>query len=98
MTTWSHREKAIAEKGMCIVFIQAESEDGRPAFAYITVYPTKLDALMSALQSEEAVDICKYGHVLLAGYRELKPAHREKVNPNYLFNERATNLFIKPSS
>lgn len=63
-------DKIIAKKGHLIHKLKAKDSTGRWAYYFVLVEPTREQAFMDALKSQESIDLEDFGKVIASCYGE----------------------------
>ena len=69
-TKRSFVDKIIAKKGHLVHKLKAKDSTGRWAYYFVLVEPTKEQAFLDSLKSEETIDLEDYGKVIASNYGE----------------------------
>ncbi len=63
-------DKIVAKKGHLIHKLKAKDSTGRWAYYFVLVEPPKEQAFLSALESDQSIDLEEYGKVIASNYGE----------------------------
>ena len=91
-----YREKLILDKVFCIVFMQGQNEEGERVFAYVNVRCDRLDNLYDKMFDGNSFNLPDNSTVVITGIGSPSAEDREKLQRDYLFGERHTNVRIFP--
>lgn len=91
-----YREKTLLDKVFCIIYMQGVDDEGERAFAYVNVRCDRLDTLHGKMFDGPAFNLPDYSTIVLTGHGMPTDEDREKLQRDYLFGERHTNIRIFP--
>lgn len=91
-----YREKMILDKVFCIVYMQGLDDDGERCFAYVNVRGDRLENLYDKMHAGPTFNLPDYSTIVLTGKGMPTFEDREKLQRDYLFGERHTNVRIFP--
>lgn len=91
-----YREKMILDKVFCIVYMQGYNDDGERAFAYVNVRGDRIENLREKMFAGPTFNLPDFSTIVLTGDGMPTFEHREKLQRDYLFGERHTNVRIFP--
>ncbi len=91
-----YREKLVLDKVFCIVYMQGYNEEGERVFAYVNVRCDRLDSLHEKMFGGQSFNLPDSSTVVITGIGNPTAEDREKLQRDYLFGERHTNVRIFP--
>jgi len=91
-----YREKMILDKVFCIVYMQGVDDDGERCFAYVNVRGDRLENLHEKMNAGPTFNLPDFSTIVLTGKGMPTFEDREKLQRDYLFGERHTNVRIFP--
>lgn len=91
-----YREKTLLDKVFCIIYMQGLDDDGERCFAYVNVRCDRLDTLHDKMFAGPTFNLPDYSTIVLTGQGMPTAEDREKLQRDYLFGERHTNIRIFP--
>jgi hypothetical protein len=91
-----YREKLVLDKVFCIVYMQGLDEEGERVFAYVNVRCDRLDNLHEKMFAGPTFNLPDNSTVVITGQGTPTAEDREKLQRDYLFGERHTNVRIFP--
>ncbi len=91
-----YREKMLLDKFFCIVYMQGSNEDDDPCYAYVNVRMDRYDTLHDKMFAGPTFNLPDYSTIVLTGQGSPTYEDREKLQRDYLFGERHTNVRIFP--
>lgn len=90
------REKAILDKVFCIVYMQGFNDEGERCFAYVNVRGDRIENLRDKMFASNTFNLPDYSTIVLTGVGMPTFENREKLQRDYLFGERHTNVRVFP--
>jgi hypothetical protein len=91
-----YREKMVLDKVFCILYMQGYNDAGERAFAYVNVRGDRLENLREKMLAGPTFNLPDYSTIVLTGDGMPTFEHREKLQRDYLFGERHTNVRVFP--
>jgi hypothetical protein len=91
-----YREKMILDKVFCIVYMQGFNDEGERSFAYVNVRGDRIENLREKMFAGPTFNLPDYSTIVLTGVGMPTFENREKLQRDYLFGERHTNVRIFP--
>lgn len=90
------REKTLMDKVFCIIYMQGFNDEGERCFAYVNVRGDRLENLRDKMFAGPTFNLPDYSTIVLTGVAMPTFENREKLQRDYLFGERHTNVRIFP--
>jgi hypothetical protein len=78
------------------MFLRGDHGDGRTAMAYVTVLCNNLQTLLRLVNGEIPINLADYATTVLTRVGDLTDEDRLKLQHNYMFGERHTNVRLFP--
>jgi hypothetical protein len=94
--TFSFIEREWWDKLFLIMFLRGDHGDGSTAMAYINVQCGHLETLLRLVNGETLINLADYATIVLTRVGDLTDEDRLKLQRNYLFGERHTNVRLFP--
>ncbi|MBI1274874.1 hypothetical protein GC177_02750 [bacterium] len=91
-----YREKMVMDKVFCILYMQGYDDNQGRNFAYVNVRGDRLENLREKMLAGPTFNLPDYSTIVLTGEGMPTFEHREKLQRDYLFGERHTNVRIFP--